>query len=577
LIIINKPSGMTSFAAVATVRKLTGEKRVGHCGTLDPLASGVLPIFIGRPCALQQYLSDGTKEYTATLKLGITTDSYDITGNILSKTAVNITKEDFLRSLKVFKGEIMQTPPMFSAKSVDGVHLYKLARAGKTVDVKPCKINIFKLELLNFEGDTAQICVGCSKGTYIRSLVHDIGEDLGCGAVMTELVRTKSAGFDIENAHPLDTLDFSNIEKAVISEEKALMGFGECFVSYKQAVRFYNGGALDLCRIKDINGGEGEKIKVKQGDVFVGLGEISGDKLKSVCPINEPQDNDSPKALALGTFDGLHKGHQKVIESAVQEGLFPCAVTFAAPPKQQNGLNLLLSPEEKTSRLKKMGIKQIISLDFNKVKDISAQDFLQMLKGYGNIKKICCGFNYRFGSGAMGDISLLSDFCARENIELFIAQKEELCGTTVSSSAIREYIQNGDMPSAKNMLGCNFYIKGKIIHGDGRGRRLGFATLNLRYGKELVLPKNGVYATLCEVDGKEYPAITNIGHRPTYYSEDITCETHIPNFSGDIYGKTAKLSFVKYLREERKFESADDLSGQIKEDITQMGKIFIKG
>ena len=567
LIIINKPSGITSFAAVARVRKLTGEKRVGHAGTLDPLASGVLPVFIGRPCALQQYLSDGDKEYIATLKLGITTDSYDITGNTLSQTDVNIKKEDFLQVINGFCGEIMQEPPMYSAKSVNGVRLYKLARQGKTVERKPCKVTIYKIELLDFDGETAKISVACSKGTYIRSLVHDIGEKLGCGAVMTDLVRTKSAGFDIKSAVELNDLTAQNIEDRIISEELALRDLPEAFVSYKQAVRFYNGGELDLDKIKGAHFGAGEKVRVKYGDSFIGIGEAQKDTIKPLCPVNEPHDNKSAKSLALGTFDGLHVAHQKVIKSAVEEGLLPCAVIFATPPKQEGAPQLLLPPDQKIIELKRAGIKEIFTLDFEKVKDISPQDFLQSLKNYGNLKKICCGYNYRFGRGAAGDIDLLADFCKREGIDLCVCQKEEIDGTAVSSSAIRKYIQEGEIQNANKMLGYNFYIKGRVIHGDGRGKSLGFPTLNIHYDKTLVAPKFGVYATICEIDGAPYPGVTNIGHRPTFYTDQITCETHIPGVSGDLYGKTVKISFVSFIREEIKFENPKQLSDQINNDI----------
>ncbi len=574
LIILNKPSGITSFAAVAKVRKLTGQKRVGHAGTLDPLASGVLPVFIGRPCALQQYLSDAEKEYVATLKLGVTTDSYDITGNILSQTAVNIKKEDFLRVINGFCGEIMQEPPMYSAKSVNGVRLYKLARQGKTVEREPCKVTIYKIDLLDFDGENAKISVACSKGTYIRSLVHDIGAKLGCGATMTDLVRTKSAGFDIKSAVELNDLTVQNIEDRIISEELALIDLPEVFVSYRQAVRFYNGGELDLAKIKNANFVEGETVRVKNGEDFIGVGKVLQGVIKPLCPINEPHDLVSGKSLALGTFDGLHIAHKKVLNAAIQDGLLPCAVIFATPPKQGGAPQLLLPPDQKMTELKRAGIKEIFTLDFEKVKDISPQDFLQSLKSYGNIKKICCGYNYRFGKDAAGDIELLSGFCKREGIVLSVCQKEEIDGTTVSSSEIRKAITQGDMPRAAKMLGYDFYVKGRIIHGDGRGKKLGFPTLNIHYDKTLVAPKFGVYATLCEIDGTHYPAITNIGHRPTYYTAAISCETHIPGFSGDLYGKTVKISFIKFIREEIKFENPKQLSDQINNDINTLKNIY---
>lgn len=572
LIILNKPGGITSFGAVAAVRKLTGEKRVGHCGTLDPLASGVLPVFIGRPCALQQYLSNGDKEYIASLKLGVTTDSYDITGNILSKTAVKIQKEEFLKVLPSFCGEIMQTPPIFSAKSVGGVRLYKLARQGKTAEVTPCKVNIKKIELLEFSGDTARIRVECSKGTYIRSLVNDIGAALSCGAVMTELIRTKSAGFDIKEAVELNELNNRNIFEHVISEETAFLNLPECAVTFKQALRFYNGGELDLNKIQNRRFADGENIRVKYGELFVGLGKATEDAIIPLCPINEPHDTQSPKAVALGTFDGLHIAHKKVLAAAVQEGFVPCAVIFDIPPKQQEAPQLLLPPDQKISLLKKAGIKEIFTLNFNRVKDMPPQEFLQSLKNYGNVKKICCGYNYRFGKGAKGDIALLSSFCEQEGIVLSVCKNQQIDGKTVSSSAIREYVKKGDMTAAAKMLSHDFYIKGRVIHGNGRGKKIGFPTINLRYDKRIVMPKQGVYATVCEINGREFASITNIGCRPTFGKGQITCETHLPGFEGELYGKTVKLSFTEYIREEIKFKNAKELSDQINNDLKHIEK-----
>lgn len=289
LILINKPQGITSFSAVNKIKWLAGEKRVGHTGTLDPLATGLLPIFIGRPTALAGIVLDADKSYIATVKLGVTTDTCDITGNILTKKESAVTKSELEMALETFKGEISQVPPMYSALKKDGVRLYELARQGKTVDIEARKVIISKLELLSFEGDTFKIEVDCSKGTYIRSLCRDIGEKLGCGATMTELCRTATGGFTIEQTVSLDHLTKENIKEYLLPEDAALKNLREVFVTEKQAVRFSNGGQLAYERLRFADFTEGELLRIKYNNLFLGVGyaDNANEQIAIKCVINQ--------------------------------------------------------------------------------------------------------------------------------------------------------------------------------------------------------------------------------------------------------------------------------------------------
>lgn len=289
LILLNKPEGITSFSAVAKIKWLAGEKRVGHTGTLDPLATGVLPIFLGRATALSGILLDADKSYTATVRLGITTDTCDITGSVLTEQSVSITKEELEGVLEDFKGDIKQIPPMYSALKKDGVRLYELARQGKTVEIEARNVRISRLELLEFSGDTFKIAVDCSKGTYIRSLCRDIGESLGCGAAMTALVRTATSGFSIEDTVSLDELTKENITKYIKPEEMALSYLREVSVTEKQAVRFSNGGQLSYERLKNADFKDGELLRVKYKDTFLGVGyaDNQNEQIAIKCVINQ--------------------------------------------------------------------------------------------------------------------------------------------------------------------------------------------------------------------------------------------------------------------------------------------------
>lgn len=289
LLLLNKPEGITSFGAVARIKKLTGEKRVGHTGTLDPMATGVLPILIGRATVLSQYLIDADKSYSATVKLGITTDTCDITGNVLSQAEVD-DSINLNTVLKKFTGKQMQTPPMFSAIKQNGVRMYELARRGESVEIPAREIEVFTLsqtspinDEFEFDIDTA-----VSKGTYIRSLCRDIGEELGCGATLTRLVRTKTAGFDIDKCVDLDILTPENIGDYILPCDLAVDYMPKVIVSEKQAVRFCNGGALSLDRIKSNTFVDNTLYRVYFGKKFLGLGlsDTKENLLKIVCLID---------------------------------------------------------------------------------------------------------------------------------------------------------------------------------------------------------------------------------------------------------------------------------------------------
>ena len=201
---IYKPKGLTSHDVVNAVRKVFGIKQVGHTGTLDPFAEGVLPICIGKATKLIEYFDDD-KEYLATIKLGTATTTYDIEGEVTKTSCKKIIKEDFFTELSNFQGEIKQLPPAYSAIKVNGKKLYEYARSGETINVAPREVTIYKIELLNFneKEQLAEIKIKCSKGTYIRSIANDIGENLGCYAHLIKLVRTGAGRFCIENSTPL--------------------------------------------------------------------------------------------------------------------------------------------------------------------------------------------------------------------------------------------------------------------------------------------------------------------------------------------------------------------------------------
>ncbi len=272
-------------------------------------------------------------------------------------------------------------------------------------------------------------------------------------------------------------------------------------------------------------------------------------------------------AIALGTFDGVHIGHKRVLD--MPNGFNKIALTFSYPPKMffANHYSLITLPEDKAEILKKLGIDEVITLDFEDFKDVSAEDFLSFLKKKYNPAYISCGYDYRFGKDGKGDCDLLKEFCEKEGIELFVAESEKIDNKPISSSIIREMLKNGEIKLANSLLTYPFSYSAKVIHGDERGRKMGFPTINQKYPEMLVDLKFGVYKTRLIIDEKEYFGITNIGIRPTYLSSFVISETHILDFSGDLYGKNIRIYPTEFLREEMKFSSFEELKQQILIDL----------
>lgn len=272
-------------------------------------------------------------------------------------------------------------------------------------------------------------------------------------------------------------------------------------------------------------------------------------------------------AVVLGTFDGVHLGHKAVIEKA--KGYCVTAVTFEKAPRAyfDDRIKALMTREDRICRLNALGVTNTVMLDFIKVKDISPIDFLEQIRQQYNPSLICCGYNYHFGKNANGDTALLREYCKKHNIELSVLDCVEINKTPVSSTIIREKISLGKIDEANKILGYDFGFKAEVVNGDKRGRTLGFPTINQVFPDMLTPPLFGVYETRVTVNFKIYRAITNIGHRPTFLTDKVFCETYIENFSGDIYGDTVDLRFVKFIREERKFNSPDELKQTIAQDV----------
>lgn len=282
-VFLNKEEGITSFIAAAKMRRIFSEKKAGHTGTLDPMATGVLPIALGNATRFIELIPSHDKAYRATFILGKTTDTLDITGKVLSENEVTAVKEDVEKALGKFRGEIMQLPPMYSAIKKNGVRLYELARQGIEIERESRKVTVYSLELVSSDEEKNEyvIDVECSSGTYIRSLISDIGEELKCGAVMTSLMRTKANGVSIEKCFTVEDLQILKDEgrlSEALTKVDEFISYDKLKVSAPQAKRFSNGGELDTNRF----GGKKEPglyCVYSPENEFLGIGEIDSERI----------------------------------------------------------------------------------------------------------------------------------------------------------------------------------------------------------------------------------------------------------------------------------------------------------
>lgn len=278
IILIDKPQNFTSFDVVAVVRKKFGTKKVGHGGTLDPMATGVLPVFIGCATKAVDLLPDSGKSYRAGFRLGLTSDTLDIWGELSEEKPADIGREALEAVLERFRGEIEQTPPMYSALKVGGRKLCDLARQGIEVERKARKITISRLDLLDFDGKNGVIEVDCSTGTYIRTLVDDIGKSLGTGAVMTSLCRTRACGFALSECVSIEELREKPLDELkLLSVESVFRDLPTATLDEVQTRMYLNGVRLDADRLAEKPPLD-ELIRVYGNGGFLGVAKVNEER-----------------------------------------------------------------------------------------------------------------------------------------------------------------------------------------------------------------------------------------------------------------------------------------------------------
>lgn len=280
IILVDKPCDWTSHDVVGKLRGILHERRIGHSGTLDPMATGLLVVFVGRATRAVEFAEADSKEYIAGLHLGISTDTQDITGNTLKSSNSLPSKAELEQALSAFKGEISQIPPMYSAIKVGGRKLYELARRGESVERKPRRVTIDKLDIIGENESDYVLDVVCSKGTYIRTLCNDIGDTLGCGGCMSSLRRVKAGAFSIEKAHTIDEIqaaaDNGGLDEIIIPVDRLFSAYPELTVRDAAEKKLRNGNVIKLAAPNGTY-----RVYTETGG-FLLLGEASDNKLKTI-------------------------------------------------------------------------------------------------------------------------------------------------------------------------------------------------------------------------------------------------------------------------------------------------------
>ena len=283
ILIVDKPAGWTSQDVVSKLRGVLREKRVGHGGTLDPMATGVLPVFVGRATRAVEFFEHADKTYVATLRLGVTTDTQDTTGTVLQTQPINVDEAALRAVLPRFTGVQQQVPPMYSAVKIGGKKLYELARAGKEIERKPREITVFSIELLDFSNDSTCLRVHCSKGTYIRTLCHDIGAALGCGGCMAALRRVQAGAYSIEEAVTLDEIIAHPAPQALLRPVDSLFADLPRLTLTPAQEKCVRNGAAFSCKP-----GAGRCRAYSRDGEFLALCEVTDGTLKTVKSFFDP-------------------------------------------------------------------------------------------------------------------------------------------------------------------------------------------------------------------------------------------------------------------------------------------------
>lgn len=575
IINVYKDAGYTSFDVIAKLRNILGQRKIGHTGTLDPEATGVLPVCLGVGTKACDFLMEHTKTYRAVLLLGKNTDTQDIFGTILEEKEVNVSEDKLIEIINSFIGTYDQLPPMYSAIKVNGKKLCDIARSGKTIERKPRRVEISDIKIEKIEFPRVYMEVTCGKGTYIRSLCQDIGDKAGCGGCMEALERTvvgiykKEDSFtlkEIETMHKIGNLK-SNLGKVC----DLFYEYPKVYIKPVGDKYLYNGNPINFSNVnKHLSDDykESETIRLYLSDeTFAGLYKVDNKKekfypdkmfLETLEPIN--------RVIAIGKFDGCHMGHarlfEKLKEIQSETGLEAMLLVIA-----REGIRIL-NDEERFMLAAKYDIKNIEKLNLDdKLMNMDPEQFVKdILIRRFHVKSLVVGSDFRFGFDRKGDTDILYSLGEKYGFETHVIEKLSMYGSEVSSSRIKTELKLGNLDMANKLLGFQYGYSGYVIHGKRIGRTIDFPTVNIACEGKVQVPF-GVYAVAVYLGKEIYYGVANYGIKPTVSdNNEVLLETHLLDCDMDMYGEYMQVKLLKFIRNERRFDSLLELKAQIAED-----------
>jgi tRNA pseudouridine55 synthase len=550
VLVLAKPAGPTSHDMVGLIRRLSGTRRVGHGGTLDPFASGVLPVFLGLGTRIVEYHMGDDKAYRATICFGASSPTDDRDGELIPGAGPAPTREAVLEALGAFRGAIDQRPPAFSAMKVGGRRAYQMARQGQPLELAPRSVTIHRLELVEWDGSdpdrpTAVLDVECGAGTYIRSLARDIGERLGCGAYLGALTRTRSGPFRLEAAHDLDAVraaavggaaalaglllpidvGLESIPVAALSDDEVVAAARGQQVKPAQRPHVESGARVRLVDASQALVGIGswragrivpEKMFVvpvpssSQGDGAVstprsGPGEPRLQYARAGVPHEVVPGVDELRAemgrlyVAVGVFDGLHRGHlyllRELRHAAARANARPAVITFDAHPEEVvMGLApaLLCDPDERLVRLAAAGAEVTVVQHFDhSLRTTTYQEFVARIRSRVELAGFVMTPDAAFGYERQGTPEALTGLGREDGFEVTVVHSLLLNGEQVRSSEIRKRVAAGDLAAVRRMLGRPLSVTGRVDGAAGLRD-----AVRVRFDLPVVLPPPGRYTVL---------------------------------------------------------------------------------
>jgi tRNA pseudouridine55 synthase len=608
---IDKPAGWTSHDVVARIRRLAGERRVGHAGTLDPMATGVLVVCLGAATRLVEYLADLDKSYRATIRFGAVTDTWDAEGEVIATAdTADLTLAAAESALAAFRGTIEQTPPMYSALKRDGRPLYELARQGVTVEREARLVEISRLEIISWAPPDLVVDITCSKGTYVRAIAHDLGAALGVGAHLAALARTRVGSFTLDSAVPPEAITSGDAGALLAALRPAAAAVGHLpavTLTPDEAALVRQGRTVDLSPAAlppAVPADPPETLRLaaldEGGDLVAVLLPVCseaapGGPTRSCLP---PRDGDpcpwksathlpldhavGETVLTIGTFDGVHRGHQHLLRQvaarARQTGRTSAAISFHPHPRAvlrpESSPTYLSLPAERAALVEALGIDLFVVLPFT-TNWPSARPAISC-SGCAPISTcVNCGWA----------LTLPWPAAARAMCPACANWPASAATTCRSCHPCR---MRAAPSAAVASAPCSWRARWprpptswaplrRLWRGHSRlcpRPQPRLRTANVAPPAERLLPPDGVYAVWAEVDGRRLPGVANVGIRPSFDAGRRLIETHLLDYDGDLYGHDMTVAFAHYLRPELRFEQPAALVAQVQADMAAARRLL---